>query len=319
MRTPEGAPPSTSSALPEPSVLPPRTPSFPRSCDLAPHRLASYRLDALSTPIGYPTGTLFFSDVVLPPPSHRSDCPTSPTSDGTPPLDVAAEDRNPPIRLPRSLKLPQSNLEPWSCSNRGRFRPTTMPSTHDGDRVLRTPKGLPHGGRCGSATEMFGAKVDARRHDDVATVTTRPACITAQRWNPRPFDPDPTRLLGLTETELCDTRWPRRTATPIAPQSQTRQTVRPPSTDRDDDRSPPPSRHATRRRARTTEYRLCTWPPGCPKDSMRGPNPRAAPPGKPDGRSRERPQRQLTLIDRDRKTNRNRPRATGHVDVTTVA
>lgn len=116
--------------------------------------------------------------------------------------------------------------------------------------MLPAPKDLRHGGRCGSATEMFGAKVDDRRHDGVATATTRPACSpqsadTRRRSPRRPKSPE-----ELDESGARDARRPRQSRNrPTLRKSQTRQTVRPPSTEHDSNRLLPPGGVATRRYA----------------------------------------------------------------------
>jgi hypothetical protein len=98
----EKNPSSTGSAVREPPVSPPKTHRSRNSSDLAPRRLAPYRLDA-PTPSavsrrGHRCSTTWCFH-------HRhteSDCPTLPASESSI-LDVAAEDRVPPIRLPQSL------------------------------------------------------------------------------------------------------------------------------------------------------------------------------------------------------------------------
>jgi hypothetical protein len=218
MRTPEGALPSTRSALPEPSVLPPRAPSSPRSCGLAPHRLASYRLDALGSPIGCPTGA---------PPSATwcfHHLPTGATARprqlrlephprrcrrGSEPADPTAAEPEVAPEQPQTVEL----LEPWALPPRN-----DAMFTHDDDLVRRTPRGLLHGGRCGSATEVFGAIVDARRHDGVATATTRPACITAQRGNRSRSTRTRLAFLGSPRQSFATPDGHGEPQPPIAPQ-----------------------------------------------------------------------------------------------------
>lgn len=69
---------------------------------------------------GLPPRTLVFSDVVIRPPSYRERVPDHAGSGWSSALDVAAEDRVPPIRLPWSLGCLEttSNHEMPSCTQR---------------------------------------------------------------------------------------------------------------------------------------------------------------------------------------------------------
>jgi hypothetical protein len=58
------------------------------------------------------------------------------------------------------------------------------------------PRDLPHDSRCGSAAKMFGAVVDVRRHDSVATATTRPACSPRSAGTRHRFSRNSTSLLS---------------------------------------------------------------------------------------------------------------------------
>jgi hypothetical protein len=235
---------------------------------------------------GFPPTTLVFSDLVLGPPSYRERVPDLAGFGWSSVLDVAAEDRVPPIRLPRSLGC----LE--TTSNHGRGRPhatvTTYASGPEGPSA-RWPMWL----NCRDVRRGSRRAASRRCHHRHDT----PGMLGAKRRNRTPLLPRPDEPFELTEVGARDAWWPRQSRNrPTLHKSQTRQTVRPPSTERDGNRLPPPGCVATRQRVGTTEYRLCTRPPSCLEDSMRGPIPVAGPPGKPDGRSRERPQRQHPLF-----------------------
>jgi hypothetical protein len=183
----------------------------------------------------------------------------------------------------------------------------------------RVPKDLPHDGRCGSTAEMFGTEVDARRHDDVSTVTTRPACSPQSAGTGHRSSRSPTSLLGSPRPGLTtpgghgkaatDQRsTSRRPDQPFAHRAPSVTAIacrRPAVSPRDNAPEPPSTGSAP-------------GPPSFPEDSMRGPIPVAGPPGEPDGRSRERPQRQL-ISSGNRQTHRTIGYVLrGHVDVATA-
>lgn len=212
MRAPRGAPPSTSSDLPEPLVLPPGTPSTSGSGDMTPSRLAPYRLDA-TAPHRFPDETLFFSNTALPPPSHESDCPTSPASGGDP-----ASTLPPRIGTRRSdcrrALTPQNNLEPYKRTNRGRCRPGTMPYTRNGDQAYIRPRGV-FRTMAVVATCHRGVRHESRRAEPRQRFHRRDAPSMHHREAPEPdaAPPGPNEPFELAETELRDTWWPRKTAT----------------------------------------------------------------------------------------------------------
>jgi hypothetical protein len=237
---------------------------------------------------GFPPRPPVFSDAVLLPPSFRERVPDQAGFGWGSVLDVAAEDRFPPIRLPWSL----------GCLERTSNR--KMPSAHNDDRHASGPEGP--SARWPEWLDCRGVRRGSRRAAPRRCFHRHgtPGMLAAKRRNPtpllpRPDEPEKTRTPG---SGARDAWWPRQSRyRPTLHKSQTRQTVRPPCTERGNDRSPPPGRFATRQYAlEPPSTGSAHRSPSFPGSPTLGPFPGAGPPSEPDGRSRERPQRQPRLL-----------------------
>jgi hypothetical protein len=270
-----------------------------------------------NTPIGFPPGTLVFSDEARQPPSYRerlldltsfggAPSPTLPPGTGSAESDC------------RGALLPRDKLEPWTMPSRG----STPKFTRNGDHECVRPRGtLRTMADAARAPRSSARKVDVRRHDRVSTIATRQACSPHSTGARRPLLPRPDEPFELTEIQVSRRQGATTEAATNRRSTNRRPDNRSPTEHRANSSNclPPPDVLATRReRARNHQV------PALHEQAFELPRrrSRSAHPGSgstqltPDGRSRGCPQRQHHLFRKqEKRAPHERPRATGHADV----